>query len=174
MKVIRRILLIVLIISLSSCASTRRMGSHKQMSTQRGEVTIRLDHYEYQTKCMLKVCKNEWITLSVLPLLGIEMFRIEATPNYVVVFDKMNRRYAEMTYSELNAWLPRRISFKILQILTKKTDKDIALTFEVGKHTLDLHGTFGAPEYSSSQEYQSLYKNKVKYKQVDLREILPL
>jgi hypothetical protein len=104
--------------------------------------------------------------------MGIEMFRLEATPKGVAVFDKLNKRYTELTYAEINNLSPRRISFKTLLMLTKKIDKDILFDFKAGSHTLKLKGTFSQHEQTTQKELQTLDRNK--YKRVGLREILPI
>jgi hypothetical protein len=172
MQKIKHIVLICWVLLLASCASTKYAPEHKQVVSQRAQVVLTLDQHEYKTNCLLKVQKNELIILSVLPIMGIEMFRLEATPKGVAVFDKLNKRYTELTYAEINNLSPRRISFKTLLMLTKKIDKDILFDFKAGSHTLKLKGTFSQHEQTTQKELQTLDRNK--YKRVGLREILPI
>jgi hypothetical protein len=121
---------------------------------------------------MLKVWKNELIVLSVTPVMGIELFRLEATPDQVTIIDKLNRRYTIMTYEEINKLSPRRISYKMLQLLINKAGKEINFDLQAGTHTLQLKANMGQREYNNRKEPQMVNTNK--YKQVSLREILPI
>ena len=121
---------------------------------------------------MLKVWKNELIVLSVTPVMGIELFRLEATPDQVTIIDKLNRRYTIMTYEDINKLSPRRISYKMLQLLINKAGKEINLDLQAGTHTLQLKANMGQREYNNQKEPQMVNTNK--YKQVSLREILPI
>ena len=67
---IKHILLIIVGLLLVSCASNRPNRVHKQVMTQRTQVTLTFDQHEYKTNCMLKVWKNELIVLSVMPVMG--------------------------------------------------------------------------------------------------------
>jgi hypothetical protein len=121
---------------------------------------------------MLKVWKNELIVLSVTPVMGIELFRLEATPDQVTIIDKLNRRYTIMTYEDINKLSPRRISYKMLQLLINKAEKEINFDLQAGTHTLQLKANMGQREYNNQKEPQMVNTNK--YKQVSLREILPI
>jgi hypothetical protein len=169
---IKHILLIIWALLLVSCASNRQNMVHKQVMTQRTQVTLTLDQHEFTTNCLLKVWKNELIVLSVLPVMGIELFRLEATPDKVTIIDKLNRRYTIMSYEEINKLSPRRISYKILQLLINKAGKEINLDLQAGTHMLKLEANMGQREYNNQKEPQIVNTNK--YQQVSLREILPI
>ena len=143
---IKHILLIIVGLLLVSCASNRPNRVHKQVMTQRTQVTLTFDQHEYKTNCMLKVWKNELIVLSVTPVMGIELFRLEATPDQVTIIDKLNRRYTIMTYEDINKLSPRRISYKMLQLLINKAGKEINLDLQAGTHTLQLKANMGQRE----------------------------
>ena len=168
----KHILLIIGVLLLASCASNRQHKVHKQVMTQRTQVTLTLDQHEYKTNCVLKVWKNELIVLSVLPVMGIELFRLEATPDQVTIIDKLNRRYTVMSYEEINRLSPRRISYKMLQLLINRAGKEINFDLQAGTHMLKLKANMGQREYNNQKEAQMVNTNK--YKQVSLREILPI
>ena len=169
---IKHILLIIWALLLVSCASNRQNMVHKQVMTQRTQVTLNLDQHEFTTNCLLKVWKNELIVLSVLPMMGIELFRLEATPDKVTIIDKLNRRYTIISYEEINKLSPKRISYKMLQLLINKAEKEINLELQAGTHMLKLKANMGQREYNNQKEPQMVNTNK--YQQVSLREILPI
>ncbi len=63
----------------------------------------------------ISVITDSIISLSVQPLLGIEMLRIDLTPEQILVVDKMNRRYVEMNYTELGAMTGLPLTYRDLQ-----------------------------------------------------------
>lgn len=65
----------------------------------------------------MRIRRGEIIRLSVAPLLGIEVVRIDITPDYVLTVDRMNKRYVEVSFSELSSLMNTRIDFNIIQSL---------------------------------------------------------
>lgn len=61
--------------------------------------------------------RNESIQLSIAPLLGIEVGRIEITPQKVMALDRINKRYVELSFSELRALTHADLDFYALQAL---------------------------------------------------------
>lgn len=50
----------------------------------------------------IQAVRDSLVVLSIMPMLGIELLRIEATPTEVIGIDKMNRQYTQITYDEIN------------------------------------------------------------------------
>jgi hypothetical protein len=125
----------------------------------------------------VRVWRNHFIAVSVQPMLGIEMVRIEADQDSIWIFDKMNRRYAAMDYASINRIVQPKVSYRILQdfcdqpIVPKKKET-IQQVFTSGKHQLTLTCTYSRREYNTLQTPTRTNSNK--YKLVDLRTILPL
>ena len=72
----------------------------------------------------VRVWRNHFIAVSVQPMLGIEMVRMEATPDSLWIFDKMNRKYVAFTYPEIEQTLNTNLSYKKIQdLLTRPTTK---------------------------------------------------
>jgi hypothetical protein len=110
-------------------------------------------------------------------MLGIEMLRVEATRDSVLVLDKMNRRYVTLAYSDIEQQTRLKINYKTLQdLLSKPVSKEnkehIALTLDTGNHQLKLSCQFSNREYNTLQDATRAKISR--YKQVDLRTILPL
>ena len=165
------ILLIVLALIVVGCASSRRTSSTKQPISLKAKVCIGLNKHTFDANCVVKVWKNELIVLSVVPLLGIEMFRIEATPECITIFDKLNRRYAIMHYEELNKLLPIHLSFRLLQLMTKKIDKEIEFATNIKGHDIRIQASLSHRETSKGTPTPL---NRSKYKQVNVLDILPI
>lgn len=49
----------------------------------------------------LKIRQGQWIQLSITPLLGIEIARVEITPDTLLVIDRFNKQYAKASLEDL-------------------------------------------------------------------------
>jgi hypothetical protein len=72
---------------------------------------------ELSSRVDMKMIKDSVFQLSVLPLLGIEMLRIECTPDSVKVIDRMNKRYLAENYAGLKKNTLIEFNFYNLQAL---------------------------------------------------------
>jgi hypothetical protein len=81
------------------------------------ETTLSLDNKNFSLKCSVKIIEKQEITISVLPVLGVEMFRIQFKPTNFYVFDKLNRQYCEGNYEHLTALCNVEIFYEILENL---------------------------------------------------------
>ncbi|MDD6211424.1 MAG: DUF4292 domain-containing protein [Bacteroidales bacterium] len=69
------------------------------------------------SRATLKIKKNEFIQLSVQPVLGIEMFRLVITPESFLLIDKMNRRYFSESIEVLEELVQMEMDFNLFQSL---------------------------------------------------------
>lgn len=65
----------------------------------------------------LRIKRGEVIQLSVAPLLGIEVARMEITPDRILVVDRLNKRYVEASFDMLSQLANTELNFNILQSL---------------------------------------------------------
>lgn len=63
----------------------------------------------------MQTVRDSMIVITVMPMLGIEMARLEATPMELTVIDKIHGQYAELTYAELNRKLTPSLNWDVLQ-----------------------------------------------------------
>lgn len=168
------LLLALATVVMSSCSVSRRGMVKYHTMVQRAHVTLELDQHKYSMNSQVRVWRNNLVTVSLQPMLGIEVARMEATQDSVWVFDKMNRRYVAFAYSDLGQDISPKINYKTIQDFAthpiSKEDASIELTY--GKHKLKLSSKYSNREYNTLQEPQTT--NTKKYKRVTIREILPL
>lgn len=69
------------------------------------------------SKGNLRIVNNKAIQLSVQPLFGIEMFRLYVEPDYLIVLDRMNKRYVKESFEDLKDKSPIGFNFYSLQSL---------------------------------------------------------
>lgn len=65
----------------------------------------------------LRVKKDEVVQISIAPFLGIEVARVEISPNGILAIDRMNKRYVEMPFAEVEALSKASLDFHTLQAL---------------------------------------------------------
>lgn len=174
----RLVPILVLCSLLSSCAVKRQAEPRRyQTLTQKANTTLQFDQREYSMSCSIQMWRNELIILSLQPVLGIEMFRLEASQDSVVVIDKMNRRYTTLAYDWASKAVQPTPSYKMIQDfvtapLLSQAKASSQRSFEIGGHKIGIKCAFWQREYNTlaTPKRQDLKK----YKRVSLREILPL
>lgn len=84
---------------------------------QNARVTVNKDGNKFSSAVNMQVVRDSMLVISVTPLLGIEIYRLEATPLEVIGFDKMQGQYARATYHEINRKLTPNLNWDTLQEL---------------------------------------------------------
>ena len=171
-------IIVLLGMLLSSCATKRQAEPRRYDSmSQKAHMTLRLDQREYTVNSGVQVWRNELIIISLQPVLGIEMFRIEATQDSLLAIDKMNRRYTSIAYNWSGKEISPQPTYKLLQDIvtspltrTKKTSNE--RTFMVAGHEVGIQCKFSQREYNHLPTPRRT--NLKKYKHVSLRDIIPL
>lgn len=80
-------------------------------------MTISTGTKTISSKGNLRIINNEAIQISVQPLFGIEMFRVYVEPDYLIVLDRMNKRYVKESFEDLKEKSPIGFNFYSLQSL---------------------------------------------------------
>lgn len=81
------------------------------------ELVVTYGTQQLSFRGFIKGYSDSLLVISVQPLLGIEMLRVEFTPEKFIIVDKMNRRYTENTYDFLRYKLSVPLDFKLIQSL---------------------------------------------------------
>lgn len=85
-----------------------------------GKVALALDMGAKGTtkvNATLRMKRGEVIQFSVAPLLGIEVVRMEISPQGILVLDRLNKRYVQASFEQVNQWARTDLSFHVLQSL---------------------------------------------------------
>ncbi|MDR1879623.1 MAG: DUF4292 domain-containing protein [Tannerellaceae bacterium] len=85
--------------------------------TARLNMDLTVPGKELSSRVDLKMVKDSAFQLSVQPMLGIELFRIELSTDSVKVIDRLNKRYAIESYGELKGQVALVFNFYNLQAL---------------------------------------------------------
>lgn len=83
----------------------------------RMNVNLKTSKQELASRVDLKMIKDSVFQLSIQPFLGIEIFRLELTPDSVKVLDRMNKQYVAENYEDLRGQTPIEFNFYNLQAL---------------------------------------------------------
>ena len=168
--------LAVAAIFMSSCSVSRHTSSRYQTLSQRTQLTLVWEQHKYSVNSVVRIWRDELVVVSVQPMLGIEMMRMEADRDSVWVIDKMNKRFITMAYNDIEKKTGVKINYRTLQDLLSQPiteDKEhVTWIFEMGKNQIKLSGRFSNREHNT---LPAATRTKIdKYKRVSLREILPI
>jgi len=100
----------------------------RTLNISNAEALFTKDGKTQSVRISVRIIKDKEINISILPILGVEMFRIQLIPQRFYVFDKLNRRYCENSYNFLSDIAQTNITFETIQALL--TNKLFSLTKE--------------------------------------------
>ena len=80
-------------------------------------VELSLSGKAFSSRATMKMVKGQAISLSVHPVLGIEMFRVVLTPENFLLIDRMNKRYVSEPIEKLEEMLKIKLDFDMFQAL---------------------------------------------------------
>ena len=145
-----------------------------------GKVALNLvmgDKGKAKVNATVCIRKGEVIQFSIAPLLGIEVARMEITPEGLLLIDRMNKRFVRATKNELKEILSKNVEFSQLEKLLTDASKPGGKTELSGK---DL----GIPKlekakvqlYDFSTKELSITPTEVtsRYRQVSLEELMKM
>lgn len=122
----------------------------------------------------MTVVHDSLLIVNIMPFLGIEMARLEATPTEIVAFDKVYNRYAKTTYAELNQRLVPKISWKQLQQICSGElptgDQKARLEYSIGKDRIIFDINYAPRKLDIPVKMNRLPTNR--YKKMDINEWL--
>jgi hypothetical protein len=132
--------LVLIVLIVSSCSTTRIskkshsiggfseteywenvLSNHsgREFEALTAKMSLMLDLGGEKTKVngTIRIKKGEVVQVSIAPLLGIEVARAEISPDGVLVIDRMNKRYVEVSFAEVKALANADLDFHTLQAL---------------------------------------------------------
>ena len=91
--------------------------SFRSLQVAKAKFKLDYEKHSYNVSGSINILTDSAIVLSLQPLLGIELYRMEIQPQQITVIDKMNRRYVRMSYDELQKQTGLNVEFKDIQAL---------------------------------------------------------
>ena len=141
---------------------------------QGAKATVTTKSDKITASVTMQAVHDSLIIISVMPALGIEMVRLEATPDELLAFDKVHNRYAKITFKELNKRLKPKLTWKQLEQICSAEmpgGKDkLHLEYSIGKDTVQFDIKYPARKINGPVKMNRLKTNK--YKQMDISKWL--
>ena len=171
-----------LVLALASCGARKKMvgvqtpaaPSWHTCLIQGSRATITTGEDKMSAAVTMQTVRDSMLVISIMPMLGMEMLRIEATPTEVTGIDKIHGQYAEATYAELNRQLTPDINYDILQQLCSAelpTGSERArLQYVFNGETIELVIEYGARQLDVP--VRVVHQRLDKYTKVDISKWL--
>ena len=171
---------------LAGCGTGRRIVNNHPVSVepevpkwhtcliQTAKATIVKDGEMVSANVTMQTVRDSMLVISIMPMLGLEMIRLEATPAEVIGIDKIHGQFAKATFAELNRQLTPQISWEILQQLCSAelpTGAEKArLQYSLGDEHVEL--TVNYPERKTDVPVRVQHIRIDKYTQIDISKWL--
>lgn len=140
--------------------------------------TVTIDQQSVSANCTMQAVHDSLVVISVMPMLGIELYRLEATPDEVIIIDKMNRYYVATDYNEINQYLLPNMQFEDLQDLASGESAhdfggkmNAALVYNAQGRTVTLHINYPQPPLRDVVTHPQ-HLNVSRFMQIDLQTLL--
>ena len=89
----------------------------QSMQSSKARFKIDYSQHSYAVSGAINLIADSAIVISLQPLLGIELYRMEILPGHLTLIDKMNRRYVRLTYQELSRHTGVSLAYNDIQSL---------------------------------------------------------
>ena len=89
--------------------------SFKSMHLSKMTMNMISGSHEFKMRGSVKLITDSIVSVSIMPLMGIEMYRVTLTPKGFMIVDKLNRKYAEGTYDYLRHKFGVTIDYKAIE-----------------------------------------------------------
>jgi hypothetical protein len=141
---------------------------------QNARATVTMNEDRVAANVTMQTVRDSMIVISVMPLMGMEMMRVEATPLELTAIDKLHGRYAKATYADLNNRLTPSLNWDVLQQLCSAelpTGSERArLVYSFGEQMIELVIVYPARKIDVPVRVTSLPLKK--YQQIDISKWL--
>ena len=132
------------------------------------------DEDKISSAVTMQTVHDSMIVISVTPMFGMEMMRVEATPTEVIAIDKIHGQYAKATFAQLNKQLTPSLNWDILQqICTAELptgDKKARLVYTFGKKQIEL--ILDYPPRKIDVPVKMTNQRLTKYTEIDVSKFL--
>jgi len=187
MKYSRIILLCVCVLLLVACGAKKKavttpepevaVPAEPQWHTcqiQGAQVTFIHDDDRITGTANMQVVRDSMCIISVTAIMGIEVLRIEATPQGILGIDKIHGQFARANYDEINARITPQLTWEILQQMCSAelpTGSETArLRYSLGKQQAELLIRY--PERRLDVPVRMTPARLDRYKQMDISKFL--
>lgn len=93
----------------------QQVQSVKTVGVPSAHVSVTIDQQVYTGKVSFSTTIDSLVIWSIQPIVGVELFRLEATPNEAVVYDKTTMTRIPLTYNQVTQYSSPALTFDHLQ-----------------------------------------------------------
>ena len=141
---------------------------------QGAQATVFTGEDKISSSVTMQTVHDSMIVISVMPMLGMEMMRVEATPTQIIAIDKLHGRYAKATFADLNRRLTPSLNWDILQQLCTAElptgPEKARLVYTFGKERLEL--IINYPPRKLDVPVRMTNQRLTKYTEIDVSKFL--
>ncbi len=141
---------------------------------QGAQATVFTGEDKISSSVTMQTVHDSMIVISVMPMLGMEMMRVEATPTQIIAIDKLHGRYAKATFADLNRQLTPSLNWDILQQLCTAElptgSEKARLVYTFGKERLEL--IINYPPRKLDVPVRMTNQRLTKYTEIDVSKFL--
>ena len=132
---------------------------------QGAKATLTMDGKTISANCTMQVVRDSMLVISVMPMLGIEVYRLEATPDELIAIDKLNHQYLRTDYAHINKYVAPSLTWEDLQqIASNEVQGGPFIGYAIGEKTIALKITY--PEKQTDVPVRMLHIDLSRYEQV--------
>ena len=132
---------------------------------QGARATLTIDEEIISANCTMQVVRDSMLVISVMPMLGIEVYRLEATPDELIAIDKLNHQYLKTDYARINRYVTPSLTWEDLQqIASNEVQGGPFIGYAIGEKTIALKITY--PEKQTDVPVRMLHIDLSRYEQV--------
>lgn len=170
---------------LSSCGAKKKAAQQAAVTEpavpawhtcliQGAQATVSTNTDRISAAITMQTVRDSMIVISVTPLFGMEMMRLEATPTEIIAIDKLHGQFAKATFADLNRKLTPSLNWDILQQISSgelPTGAEKArLQYRFGGDTIELVINYSPRRLDVPVRVTNIPTNR--YTQVDISKWL--
>lgn len=141
----------------------------KTMNISKLTMSMEYNGITFNVKGTLRIKTDSIVSLGIQPALGIEMYRLEFFPNKFMVYDKINRKYAEHSYDYIRYNTGVEVDYKAIEsfcshklfTLTKSSEKEIISKFKISNVVSDTITILGTDTIDKMVQRFDIYNNRI-------------
>lgn len=132
---------------------------------QGARATLTIDDEIISANCTMQVVRDSMLVISVMPMLGIEVYRIEATPDELIAINKLNHQYLRTDYQQVNRYVTPPLRWEDLQqIASNELPGGPFVGYAIGEKTIALKITY--PEKQTNVPVRAQHIDLSRYEQL--------
>lgn len=137
-------------------------------------MTLTVDEQPYNVTCLMQTVRDSMMVISIMPMLNMEMFRLEVTPQTAIVIDKINHRYTQLELSKVQNEVIPALRWEDLQAFasgsTLQQSETASLGYNFRDHKVRIDVTYGAISYDAPVNVRNIRLDRYAY--VDINTLL--